>query len=194
VALWDQSGRAEQGELCHGPTYTQEESMSTSAPLLAELDHLLQQEVEAYEHLLALHQEVQRCLAAPALDPLLASLQAREQVAHHILQVEHQRAAVATQLAPLLQLPATDVTLHHVSMRVDEPYASRFRQYRAQLRTLVDDIQQLNGTQGQLLREVRAFVDAALAFFMRLLPTQPTYLQSGKLTMPTQGRLLSGRV
>src|SRR4029450_10449460 len=49
VALWDWCGRAEQGELCRGPTHTQEESMSTSAPLLAELDHLLQQEVEAYE-------------------------------------------------------------------------------------------------------------------------------------------------
>ena len=167
--------------------------MSTSAPLLAELDHLLQQEVEAYEHLLALQQEAQRCLAAPALDPLLANLQAREHLARHIVQVEDQRAAVAAQLAPLLQLPVTEVTLHNVSTRIDAPYASRFRQYRARLQTLVDDIQQLNGTQAQLLREVRAFVDAALAFFTRLLPTQPTYRQSGQLTTSRQGRLLSGR-
>jgi len=172
----------------------QEENMSTLASLLAEFDQLLQQEVEAYEHLLALHQEAQHCLAAPALDPLLANLQAREHLARHILQVEHQRAAVATQLAPLLQLPATDVTLHHVSTRVDEPYASRFRQYRAQLRTLVGDLQQLNGIQAQLLREVRGFVEAALAFFTRLLPAPPTYRQSGKLTASRQGRLLSGRV
>jgi hypothetical protein len=168
--------------------------MSTSAPLLAELDHLLQQEVEAYEHLLALHQEVQRCLAASALDPLLASLQAREHVARHIAHVEHQRAAVTTQLTPLLQLSATDVTLQRLSTRVDAPYASRFRQYRTRLRTLIDDVQQLNNTQAQLLREVRAFVDAALAFFTGLLPTQPMYLQSGKLTAPPQGRFLSGRV
>jgi hypothetical protein len=168
--------------------------MSTSAPLLAELDHLLQQEVEAYEHLLALHQEVQRCLAAPALDPLVASLQAREHVARHIAHVDHQRAAVTAQLTPLLQLSATDVTLQRLSTRVDAPYASRFRQYRTRLRTLVDDVQQLNNTQAQLLREVRAFVDAALAFFTGLLPTQPMYLQSGKLTTPTQGRFLSGRV
>src|SRR5262249_33444632 len=159
--------------------------MSTSAPLLAELDHLLQQEVEAYEHLLTLHQEVQRCLAAPTLDPLLASLQAREHVARHIAHVEHQRAAVAAQLAPLLQLPATDVTLQTRSTRSDAPYASRFRQYRTRLRTLVDDVQQLNSMQAQLLREVRTFVDAALAFFTRLLPAPPTYLQSGKLTTPT---------
>ena len=168
--------------------------MSTSAPLLAELDHLLQQEVDAYEHLLALHQEVQRCLAAPALDPLLASLQAREHVARHIAQVAHQRTAVTTQLAPLFQLPATDITLHNLSTRVDAPYASRFRQYRTRLQTLVDEVQQLNSTQAQLLREVRAFVDAALVFFTRLLPAQPTYRQSGKLTTSTPARLLSGRV
>ena len=168
--------------------------MSTSAPLLAELDHLLQQEVEAYEHLLSLHQEVQRCLAAPALDPLLASLQAREHVARHIAHVEHQRAAVTAQLAPLLQLPATDVTLQSLSTRLDTPYANRFHQYRIRLRTLVTEVQQLNSVQAQLLREVRAFVDAALAFFTSLLPAQPMYLQSGKLTTPTQGRFLSGRV
>src|SRR5437870_251708 len=171
----------------------QEEHMSTLASLLAEFDHLLQQEVETYEHLLALHQEARHCLAAPALDPLLANLQAREHLARHLVQVEHQRAAVAAQLAPLLQLPATDVTLHNVSTRVDDPYASRFRQYRIRLRTLVDDIQQLNGTQAQLLREVRTFVDAALAFFTHLLPTPPTYRQSGQLTTSRQGRLLSGR-
>ena len=168
--------------------------MSTSAPLLAELDHLLQQEVEAYEHLLALHQEVQRCLAAPALDPLLASLQARDHVARHIAHVEHQRAAVTAQLAPLLQLPVTGVTLQHLSTRVDAPYASRFSQYRTRLRALVDEVQQLNNMQAQLLREVRAFVDAALAFFTGLLPAQPTYLQSGQLTTPTPARFFSGRV
>jgi hypothetical protein len=107
--------------------------------------------------------------------------------------VEHQRAAVTAQLAPLLRLPATDVTLQDLSTRVDAPYASRFRQYRTRLRTLVEDMQQLNSTQAQLLREVRAFVDAALAFLTRLLPVQPIYRQSGKLTTPTQGHLLSGR-
>jgi len=168
--------------------------MSTSAPLLAELDHLLQQEVEAYEHLLTLHQEVQRCLAAPGLEPLVASLQAREHVARHIAHVEHQRAAVTAQLAPLLQLPATGVTLQNLSTRIDAPYASRFRQYRTRLRTLVDEVQQLNNMQTHLLREVRAFVDAALAFFTGLLPAPPTYLQSGKLTTPTPARFLSGRV
>ena len=168
--------------------------MSTSAPLLAELDHLLQQEVEAYEHLLTLHQEVQRCLATTALDPLLASLQAREHVARQIAHVEHQRFAVTTQLAPLLQLPATDVSLQHLSTRVDALYATRFLQYRTRLRTLLDEVQQLNSSQVQLLREVRAFVEAALTFFTGLLPAQPTYLQSGKLTTPTPARFLSGRV
>src|SRR5262249_23239331 len=168
--------------------------MSTSAPLLAELDRLLQQEVEAYEHLLALHQEVQRCLAAPALDPLLASLQAREHMARHIAHVEHQRAAVTAQLAPLLQLPATDVTLQNLSTRVDAPYASRFLQYRIRLRTLVDEVQQLNSLQASLLREAGAFVDPALAFLTPLPRVQPIYRQSGKLTTPTQGHRLSGRV
>ncbi|HSX83104.1 MAG TPA: hypothetical protein VLQ80_31665, partial [Candidatus Saccharimonadia bacterium] len=81
-----------------------------------------------------------------------------------------------------------------LSTRVDAPYASRFRQYRTRLRTLVDEVQRLNNMQAHLLREVRAFVDAALACFTGLLPAPPTYLQSGKLTTPTPARFLSGRV
>jgi hypothetical protein len=162
--------------------------------LLAEFDHLLHQEVEAYETLLGLQQETQHCLAGSALEPLLTNLQAREHLARHISGVEQQRLAVSAQLAPLLQLPVTEMTLHNVSTRVDEPYASRFQQYRAQLRALVQTLQQLNQVQAHLLREVRGFVDGALACVARLLPTQPTYLQSGKLTTSTQGRLLSGRV
>jgi hypothetical protein len=88
----------------------------------------------------------------------------------------------------------TDVTLQHLSTRVDARYASRLRQYRTRLRTLVDEVQQLNSMQAQLLREVRAFVDTALDFLTRLLAAQPTYLQSGKLTTPAPARLLSGRV
>lgn len=168
--------------------------MSTLVQWLAEFDRLLQQEVEAYERQMVLQQETQRCLAASALEPLLANLQAREHLARHITSVEQQRVAVSAQLAPLLQLPISDMTLHNVTTRVQDPYAGRFRQYRARLRTLMDDLRQLNHTQAQLLREVRAFVDAALACVARLLPAQPTYLQSGKLTTSTQGRLLSGRV
>src|SRR5262249_33212530 len=108
--------------------------------------------------------------------------------------VEHQRLAVTAQLAPLLQLAAPDVTLQNLSTRVEAPYASRLRQHRARLRTLVHEVQQLNRVQARLLGEVRAFVDAALAFFTGLLPAQPTYLQSGKLTAPTPARFLSGRV
>jgi len=165
--------------------------MNTSVSLLAEFDHLLPQEGEAYKHLLALYQEAQHCLAARALDSLLANLQAREHLARHLLQVEHQRAAVAAQLAPLPQLPAIDVPLHHGSTRADEPYASRFRQYRTQLRAPVDDLQQHTHTQAHLVREVRTFVDAVLAVVERLLPTHSTYLQSGKLTTLTQGTRLS---
>jgi hypothetical protein len=84
--------------------------------------------------------------------------------------------------------------LQRLSTRVDALYAGRWHQYRLRLRTLVGEVQQLNSTQAQLLRDVRAFVDAALDFLARLLPAQPTYLQSGKLTTPAPARLISGRV
>lgn len=168
--------------------------MSTLAQLLAEFDHLLHQEVEAYERLLALHQETQLCLQASALAPLLTNLQAREHLLDHIASVERQRLALSARLASLLQLPLTDMTLHNISMRVEEPYTGRLQQYRTRLRALVERVQQRNHTQAQLVREVRAFVDAALACVAQLLPTPPTYRQSGKLVTPPQGRLLSGRI
>lgn len=168
--------------------------MSTSAPLLAVLDQLLYQEVDAYEELLRLQQEAQPYLAAPALNPLLDNLQAREHLARHLTRLEHQRTTVLTQLAPLFPQLATPLTLAQLSAQVEEPYHSHFVHYRTQLRRLLEVIQQLNSTQASLLTEARTFVETALAFLARCLPVRPTYQPSGQLPTPTQGRLLSGRI
>ncbi|MGE3536962.1 MAG: flagellar export chaperone FlgN [Candidatus Tectimicrobiota bacterium] len=168
--------------------------MSTSVQLLAVVDRLLQQEVDAYETLLRLHQDGHGHLTAPALEPLLANLQAREHLARHLRQLEQQRAEALRQLAPVLPLLPMPPTLAALSAQVEEPYRGRFLQHRARLRQLMEALQESNTTQTQLLTEARAFVDAALAFLARFLPAQTTYKPSGQLTTPTQGRLLSGSV
>lgn len=168
--------------------------MNTSAPLLAVLDQLLQQEVAAYEALWRLQQEAEPYLAAPTLDPLLANLQDREHLARHLTRLEQQRADVLAQLVPLFPLLPTPLTLAQLSAQVEEPYHSHFLQHRARLRQLIEALQQSNATQTHLLTEARAFVDAALTFLARFLPAPPTYQPSGQLARPTQGRLLSGRV
>lgn len=168
--------------------------MSTSAPLLAVFDHLLHQEVDTYEALLRLHQDAQRHLAVPALEPLLTNLQSREHLARHLTKLEQQRTDVLAQLLVWFPSLPQPVTLANLSAQVDEPYQSQFLRYRRQLRQLVDAIQELNRRQTPLLMEARAFVDQALAFLARWLPTQPTYQASGYLSTPTQGRLLSGKV
>jgi hypothetical protein len=167
--------------------------MDQTQQFLAELDGIVLQEVKEYQRLVDLQQEAQRLLVAQALQPFLANLQAKEHLARTIARLEKQRLAVSAALAPLLSLPATEVTLQTLSAQVDEPYASRFRHYRAQLQQLVTDLQRLNGEHAQLLRDSLAFVQTALTFFERLMPAQPTYLQSGKFASQKRGRLLSGR-
>lgn len=169
--------------------------MSEEAPqLIAALDHLLLQEIDAYQQLVALQRDAPRPLLTQAPDLFLISLQARDHLTRHLNQVEQQRAEVTSRLAAVLDLEPGEVTLLHLSTQIAEPYASRFRAYRDQLRLLVAELQQLSRYYTQLLRDALTFVDSALGFFAALQPTPATYLQSGKLPTPTQGRLLSGRI
>jgi flagellar biosynthesis/type III secretory pathway chaperone len=168
--------------------------MSDTQPLVEELDRLLLQEIEAYQQLLTLQQEEQRLVVAQALEPFLANLQAKEQLARKLTAYEQHRQAVTNSLRPVLQLPATPLTLRQLSTRVGEPYASRFLHYRTRLRTLVNDLRRLNTENAMLLRDSLAFIEHVLVFFDRLQLDGTTYHQSGKFTPRQQGRLLSERV
>lgn len=168
--------------------------MSDTQPLIEELDRLLLQEVEAYQQLLTLQQAEPRLVVEAALEPFLANLQAKERLAYQLAAYEKHRQAVTMRLAPLLQLPATTMTLQQLSTRVEEPYASRFLHYRTRLRMLVDDLRRLNNANAILLHDSLAFIEHLLAFLERLQPGSATYHPSGQLTPPKQGRFLSERV
>jgi hypothetical protein len=168
--------------------------MSDTQPLVEELDRLLLQEIKAYQQLLTFQQEEQRLVIAQALEPFLANLQAKEQLARKLTAYEKHRQAVTGSLGPLLQLPATPLTLQQLSTRVEEPYASRFLHYRACLRTLVNDLRRLNTENAMPLRDSLAFIEHVLVFFDQMQLDGTTYHQSGKFTPQQHGRLLSERV
>ena len=168
--------------------------MNDTQPLVEELDRLLLQEIEAYQQLLTLQQEEQRLAVAQALEPFLANLRAKEQLARKLTAYEKHRQAVTSGLGPLLQPPATTPTLQQLSTRVGEPYASRFLHYRTRLHTLVNDLRRLNAENAMLLRDSLAFIEHVLVFFDRMQLDSTTYHQSGKFTPQQQGRLLSERV
>jgi hypothetical protein len=162
--------------------------------LLATLDRILQQEVEAYKHLIVLQREAPGVLATLTLEPFLTNLQVREHLTRNVATLEAKRLEALARLADDLGLSASTLTLQQLMARVAEPYASRFCDYRQQLHALVTEVQQLQRTYERLLCDAKAFVDKSRAFFARLRPTPTTYHQSGKLTPYPQGRLLSGRV
>jgi flagellar biosynthesis/type III secretory pathway chaperone len=163
-------------------------------PRVEELDRLLLQEIEAYQQLLILQQEEQRLIVAQALEPFLANLQAKERLVCKLTAYEKHRQAITNRLCLLLQLPATPLTLQQLSAHVGEPYASRFLHYRTRLRTLVNDLQQLNTENAMLLHASLAFIEHVLVFFDRIQLDSTTYHQSGKFTPQQHGRLLSERV
>jgi hypothetical protein len=168
--------------------------MSDTQPLVEELDRLLLQEMEAYQQLLTLQQEEQRLVVAQALEPFLANLQAKEQLARKLTAYDKHRQAVTSSLRSLLRLPATPLTLQQLSTHVGEPYTSRFLHYRMRLHTLVNDLQRLNTENAMLLHDSLTFIEHVLVFFDRIQFDGTTYHQSGKFTPQQQGRLLSERV
>jgi flagellar biosynthesis/type III secretory pathway chaperone len=168
--------------------------MSDAQPLIEELDRLLLEEIEAYQHLVALQQEEPRLVIAAALEPFLAHLQTKEHLVHQLVACDKRRQATTMGLAPLLQLPATTTTLQQLSTRVAEPYASRFLHYRTCLRTLVDDLRRLNDENAALLHDSLTFVEHLLAFLERQQSDSVTYHPSGQRIPHKQGRFLSERI
>jgi hypothetical protein len=162
--------------------------------LVDELNGTLLEEIEAYQYLLELQQAEKRLLVARTLEPFLANLQAKDRVIQTLTRLENKRQTVLCQLAPGLHLSKAAVTLRQLSTRVPEPYASTFLQHRERLQQLVTALQRCTRENARLLQDALAFIDDALAFFACLVPATPTYHPSGTFALPTQGRLLSGRV
>jgi flagellar biosynthesis/type III secretory pathway chaperone len=162
--------------------------------LIDELQNILQAEIEAYQHLVELQQAEKRLLVARALEPFLTNLHAKEHRLRAITQLEQQRHTVLQRLAPLLDLPDTNVTLQQLSTRLPEPLASRLLHCRTRLQEVVHTLQRCNRENAWLLQDSLALIDETLAFFAALAPNRPTYQRSGTFVPPTQGRLLSGRV
>jgi hypothetical protein len=168
--------------------------MSQIQQLVEELDRLVLKEIEAYQQLLEHQRAEKRFLVARSLESFLTNLQAKERLTHVIAQVDKARQDVSARLAPMLHLPVSAMTLRQLSRRVEEPYASRFRQHRERLCELVKHLQRCNRENARLLQDSLAIINEALAFFTCLMPTDPTYHPSKTFAAPMQGRLLSGKV
>ncbi len=164
--------------------------MEQLSALLEALDQLLQQEYTVHRQLLELQKTIRHCLVTQALEPFLDKLQELDGLLQHLKTLSKQRSSVLAALTARLSLPAT-ATLRQLSEHLGEPYASRFHTHRTQLRNLLQELQQLIAQNATLIQHSLAFIDEALALFTRLLPTQPTYQQTGTFPTQTQGRLLS---
>jgi flagellar biosynthesis/type III secretory pathway chaperone len=171
-----------------------QQNMHDIQPLIAELQTILQAEIEAYQHLVELQQAEKRLLVTRALAPFLTNLHAKEHRLRTITRLEQKRRAVLHSLASLLGFPDPTMTLQQLSTRIPEPFASTLLGYRSRLQDTVETLQRCNRENARLLQDSLALIDERLAFFAAMAPCRPTYQRSGTFVPPMQGRLLSGRV
>jgi hypothetical protein len=172
----------------------QGKTMRDMQKLLNELESILLQEIDAYAHLVDLQQAEKRLLVARALEPFLTNLHAKEYRVRTIAQLEQKRQTLLKDLAPLLGLSDSTVTLRQLSTRVPEPFASALLHCRARLQEVVHVLQRCNHENARLLQDSLALIGETLTFFAALTPSRLTYQRSGTFVPATQGRLLSGRV
>lgn len=158
------------------------------------LDTLLRQEIDLYQQLLCCQREEKRFLIERVLPAFTKNLQIKEGIAWKIAKLEKERKQVVEHLAALWHLPPEELTLNHLSARIEEPYATQLLHHRSVLQTLVHDLQTVDRENEILLREALIFLEAALAFFERVSPHHSIYHQSGKFVPQPHGRVISGRV
>jgi hypothetical protein len=168
--------------------------MYESERYIRALEAILLDEITAYETLLAIQQAEKRLLVAHEIEAFVDNLQAKEQTLRAIADLEDRRQTLVKQLAPLLHLPDTAISLQQLSTRMPEPHARTMRQYRSRLQRLLRDVQRSSGENAWLVRDSLVLIEEALGFLGSLLPTMPTYQPSGTFAATIRGRLLSGTV
>ena len=161
---------------------------------LKQLDHIIKQEIQAYQQLSECLDTEKQLLVKRQLKHFVNNLYQKEMLTGKIARLEQTRQRLTTSLASCFHLPNHDLTLRRLSTLTQAPYANRFADYRTQLKILLNRLQKQNQENERLLTASLTIVNEALAFFASLGVATPTYCSSGDFSSQAQGRLLSQRV
>lgn len=163
--------------------------------LLNVLSDCVDRQLNLYRKLLDLFSAERSAVLASDLEELNRVLTDKELLLQHIRHAEHLRRQTAQEMAALLRIDETSLTISQLSERVDEPYASKIKDKGTCLQALIDEIQVASDRNRSLCLQALQFVSGSIKLLTMLSRPDTVYRATGRIHNDRHiGRMLSGAV
>jgi len=123
---------------------------------------VLEKESQGYEELLALAREQREHLLAGKVNTLDAIVDRQSEAMRRLSNLDRQADSCLRRLKSALQLDSDPVTLAAIAAATPEPYSARYRELRARLRELSDELRRTSLGNLELARNALAYIDFSL--------------------------------
>jgi len=163
--------------------------------LLNALSDCVDRQLSLYRKLLDLFSDERSAVLASDLEELNRVLMDKEFLLQNIRRAEHLRRQTAQQVAALLGIEETSLTISQMCEKVEEPYASKIKKQGARLQTLIDEIQVVSERNRSLCLQALQFVSGSIKLLTSLSRPNPVYHATGRMHSDRRiGRMLSDAV
>ena len=149
--------------------------------IVEELIVIISKEIEAFNQLLKTLREKQRAIVEGEIERLNKSVHNESELANQTKSLEAQRIERTKALAEKLSLNNLNPRLSEIIEKVEEKYAQRLKEQRDLLRSLVQNIQNLNKSNQYLLNYSLEFIEKSMELLLSGHETVTLYQKNGKI-------------
>jgi len=163
--------------------------------IIEELIQVCSKEIKAFNKLLKTLHSKQRAIVEGELERLKNHVEDENKIVHETRDLEAQRLARTQDLAKQLSLTDGSPKLSEIIDKVEERYAQRLREQRDLLRTVIEQIHDLNENNQFLINYSLQFIETNMNLLLAGKEEKKFYRQDGKVQKDAQSpKLVDHRI
>ncbi len=149
--------------------------------IVEELIRTISSEIDAFNELLLTLREKQRAIVEGAVDRLNKSVEDESKLANQTKVLEAERIERTKELAEKLEMENLNPKLSEIIEKVEEKYAQRLTEQRNLLRSVVQNIQNLNKSNQYLLNYSLDYIEQSMRILLAGHESVNLYQKDGKV-------------
>lgn len=123
---------------------------------------LLSKYIDTYQKLVSFSNEKREILVAGDIERLNKLISDEAEIILAAGKIENQRRQLIAEWGEAVNWPEKDLTVEFIISKLEPPHAEEAKQKAAQLKQLIDELKELNATNGELLERALQFVNYSL--------------------------------
>lgn len=153
--------------------------------IIEELIVIISKEIDAFNQLLKTLHGKQRAIVEGEIERLKKQIEAESEIVSQTKSLESQRILRTKELAQKLSINKLDPKLSEIIAKVEEKYAQRLAEQRNLLKSLIEQVRDLNKSNQFLLDYSLKFVEDTMRLLLSGNDKKNVYQKDGKLQEET---------